>query len=219
MALQIATITLVFGMLFKNPLQDYLPFVATSIIFWGFISNSLNEGCLSFIVGEGIIKQLNLPVLMHTFRTVWKNILAMAHNLAILPLAFLVVQKPLTWSIFWILPGLILLIINVTWMMVILAFLSTRYRDVQPIVASILMILVNVTPVFWYPKTIGNADLAHLLIGLNPFYHLLQVIRLPLLGSLPTLENWLVCVGLGLLGSAAALIVVRKFGRKIAYWV
>lgn len=219
MALQIATITLVFGLLFKNPLSEYLPFVATSIIVWGFISNSLNDGCQSFIVGEGIIKQLKIRPIVHILRTYWKNLLTLAHNLAILPVAFLLVLKGVTPSIFLVIPGFLLLSVNMLWMMVLLGFLSARFRDIPPLVSSTLMILLNVTPVFWYPKTLGDASLGHLLLGLNPFYHLIQVSRLPILGQSPTPENWLIAFSFAVTGWLVAGLVIKSYSHRLAYWV
>lgn len=219
MAVQIGTITIVFGLIFKNPLEDYLPFVATSITLWGFISNTLTDSCMSFVNGEAIVKQLRIPILMHVLRTIWKNCLTLAHNLVILPVAFLIVMKATNFNVLFLLPGLILLLVNLAWMATILAFLSARFRDVPPIVASLMMILVNVTPVFWYPKSIGDAGVAHLLIGLNPFYHLLQIVRLPVLGEIPTLENWLISLGLATIGAMIAWAVHAKYARKVALWV
>ena len=219
MALQIGTITLVFGLIFRNPLDEYLPFVATSIILWSFMATSLNEGCMSFIVSDGLIKQLSLNMIVYPLRTIWKNTLTFGHNIIILPIVFIFSGKELTPSLPLFIPGILLLIANLFWMMILLAIISARFRDVPQVIASLLMMLVYVTPVFWYPENLGSGSLSHLLLGLNPFYHILQVARLPLLGEFPTLENWVITSLLALLGLVAALALLRKAKGRVAYWL
>ena len=45
----ILALAIIFGVLFQTPISSFLPNVAIYIIFWGFLSNALNESCDSFI--------------------------------------------------------------------------------------------------------------------------------------------------------------------------
>lgn len=218
MAVQIATMGVVFGIIFKTPLQEYLPFLATSIILWGLMASIITDGCMSFISAESIIKQLHLPMYIHIFRTVWKQIIIFGHNLVILPLVFLAVWHPLSWSLVLFIPGLVLVVLNVGWMAYLLAMLSARYRDIPQVIASVMTILYFVSPVMWQPSLIPTGT-AHLLLGLNPMYHLLQVMRLPILGQLPTLENWVLATVFAIFGWAGVALAISKFRNQIAYWV
>lgn len=218
MAVQIGAMGMVFALIFKTPMQEYLPFLATSIILWGYLAGVINDGCLSFINAESIIKQLRIPMYVHVVRTVWKQLATLAHNFAILPFVFLVVWKGVSWSAFAFLPGLLLLTINVAWIAFLLAMLSARFRDIPQVVTSVMTILYFVSPVMWQPSLIPP-EAAHILLGFNPMYHLLQIVRLPILGQLPTLENWLLSLGFALAGWLAVYFAMRKFKTQIAYWV
>ncbi len=57
------------------------------------------------------------------------------------------------------------------------------------------------------------------LLDLNPVYHLLEIVRLPLLGMVPRAANWAVALGLALAGWCAALLLFGRFKRRIAYWL
>jgi ABC-type polysaccharide/polyol phosphate export permease len=109
--------------------------------------------------------------------------------------------------------------LSVSGLALILAIFATRFRDVPPIVSSVLTVALYVTPIIWLPEGLGDNQLAHLLLGLNPFYDLLQIARLPLLGQSPTIENW----GLALLSAGVfwlvGLLVYKKFEKRIPYWV
>jgi len=219
MAVQILTMGLVFGVIFKTELTEYLPFLATSLIFWGLISTTINDGCIAFINSEAIIKQLNLPHYQFVMRTVWRNLVSTGHNLVILPLVLLLLSRVPGWTLIAFVPGLVILVFNIGWVVWLLGMMSARFRDMPPIVASAMTIAFYVTPVMWYPKLIDNNSLAHSLLGFNPLYHWLQIVRLPIIGQWPTWENW----GLALLSAGIGWIVTlsayKKYRNMIAYWV
>jgi lipopolysaccharide transport system permease protein len=219
MAIQIATIGVVFSLIFKTTNSNYLPFLSVSIVFWGYISSTITDACFAFISNEAMIKQLNLPFATYTNRVMWKNIVTLGHNLLIIIPVFLFFGQKITWSIFLIVPGLLLLGANLVWVSQLLATLSARYRDLPPIINSVIVITFYITPVMWYPELIGDSKLSHLLLGLNPVYHLLQIVRLPFLGEAPTLENWIVTLSLAIFGTLLAQRISLKTSHKIAYWL
>jgi lipopolysaccharide transport system permease protein len=57
------------------------------------------------------------------------------------------------------------------------------------------------------------------LLDSNPFYHLLEITRGPLLGQTPSATNWLVAVVMAVVGWIVALLVFGRYRRRIAYWL
>lgn len=219
MMIQILTIALVFGIIFKVDLNTYLPFVAVSLVFWTFLSSLVSDSTTSLVHAENMIRQLNLPVATHVIRAVWKNIFALGHNIVILPMVMIFCQVSPSWNLVLEAPGLMIFLINLTWIAFVISFLGVRYRDVSPIMGSVLTVAFYVTPVMWFPSLLENNDLAHFLLGLNPLYHLMQIVRLPILGEAPTWENWVVSSAMAIFGVVVSRFIYRKFKKKIAYWV
>lgn len=219
MGVMIASIGIVFGLIFGTPMQVFLPYLASGIIMWGLLAGVTNEGAQAFIAAEGMIKQIPLPKLAHLVRVVWRNLLTTAHNIAIFPVVLLAVGGTTGWQIVLFPVGVALALLAVSGLALILAVFATRFRDVPPIVNSIMTVGFYVTPVIWMADNLGDNQLAHLVLGLNPFYHLLQICRLPLLGQMPTIENWaLSALAAGVLW-AMGLAIYKKFENRIAYWV
>ena len=158
MGVQIAALGLVFGALFRAQLHEFLPFICVSLIFWGFISACLTEGCTSFIAAEGIILQVRMPLFAHVLRCHHRNAIILAHNLLILPLAFLLVGRIPSWHALLAIPGLLAIAINVLWMMLIFAVACTRYRDLTQIVQNAVQVLFYITPLMWMPRTLPEGD-------------------------------------------------------------
>jgi ABC-type polysaccharide/polyol phosphate export permease len=53
----------------------------------------------------------------------------------------------------------------------------------------------------------------------NPLYHLISVVRDPLLGRAPELLHWLIVIGITLAGWVLTLEVMSKFRHRIVYWI
>ena len=218
MGVMVGTIGVVFGKIFKSPMDQFLPFLAAGLIFWGFISSVITEGCMSFIAAEGIIKQLPIPLFLHVLRMIWRNFLIFCHNILIFPVVLLFSGKSLTWAAFLVIPGLVILLINLTWMALLLAIICTRYRDLPQIIASLIQILFYLTPVIWLPSLLPQRA-GFYLLDLNPAFHLLEIVRAPLLGSSPSAMNWSVLIGLALVGWGLTIAVYGIYKRRIAYWL
>ena len=218
MTVMITAMGFVFGRIFNTPLHDFFPYLAAGIILWGFISAVLSEGCTAFIESEAIIKQLPLPYFTFILRLIWRNLLILSHNIVILPFVLWAVGRNFHVEAFLSIPGLILLSINLMWIVLILATLCARYRDMPQIVQSLIQIIFYVTPVMWMRQTLPGEN-GKLLIEWNPLFHMIDVVRAPLLGDIPSLLSYAVTILMAVLGWVIAIQFYRRYRFKIAYWV
>jgi lipopolysaccharide transport system permease protein len=218
MSVTIGALGLIFGTLFRVPMADFLPYICVSLIFWGFISTCIHEGCTSFISSEGMILQVRIPLFVHVLRTIYRNGIVLAHNVLILPFVLLAVGRIPTWHALLAVPGAVLMALNVLWMMLILGVICTRYRDLTQIVQNLLQVTFYLTPLMWMPETLP-AGPYRIILELNPFYHLMSIVRVPLFGQFPTFENWAVSIALAIAGWTAALHFYGRYKHRIAYWL
>ena len=207
---------LLYAGLFKMDVADYVPFIAAGFIVWGLISGLITEGCAAFVGAEGIIKQVGLPLSVHVYRMVWRNLIIFAHNVIIYAIVAVVFLIQPGWVGLLALPGLALLCLNGVWMGLVLGLVSARFRDVPQIVASIVQIAFFLTPIIWKPELMPDRALV---LDLNPFYHLMEVVRAPALGQAPEPVSWLAALGITLCGWLATVLMYRRYRWRIAYWV
>ncbi|MDP4589678.1 MAG: ABC transporter permease, partial [Burkholderiaceae bacterium] len=151
-------------------------------------------------------------------RVIWRNAVILAHNVVIIPILFLVFLKPLGLVAFLAIPGLLLSTLTLAWVALLAGVLCTRYRDLTQIVASVLQIAFYITPIIWMPSLLSGRR-SFVFLEMNPFYHLIEVVRAPLLGSAPTMTNWAVSIGLAVVGWIVTLWVYGKYKNRISYWL
>ena len=218
MGVMIACIGLVFGGIFNTPMDEYLPFLAAGIILWTFITGTINEGCTAFVSAEGMIKQLPIPLFVHVLRVVWRNVLMLAHHIVILPLVLLVMGKSVSVVALLAIPSFVLVVLCLSWLAFFFAIVCTRYRDLPQIVASVLQVGFYFTPIIWMPALLPER-LGSAVLDWNPFYHVLELLRAPLLGSVPAMTSWFVVAAITILGWGLTLLLFARVKHRIAYWL
>jgi ABC-type polysaccharide/polyol phosphate export permease len=216
MSILIASLGLVYGSLFKLDLSTYLPFLAVGMAVWSFLATILIEGCQSFVDLESLIKQIRLPLSVHVLRTVWRDILIFAHNMVIYVGVALWFGIWPGVTILLAVPGLLLIFVNAVWIVLLLGMVCARFRDVPQIVASLSQLLFFVTPVMWRPELIHDRQF---IVTLNPFHHLIELVRSPLLGIVPGWQSWASSLLFAALGWSFTFYCFTRFRKRIAYWL
>jgi ABC-2 type transport system permease protein/lipopolysaccharide transport system permease protein len=216
MGVTVAALGVLYGVLFQQPLHEYLPYLAAGFVVWGLIAGLITDGSKAFIESEGLIRQLAAPLSIYVYREVWGNLLIFLHNLVVYALVVLMFQSLPGPVVLLAIPGVVIVLLNGVWLGLLLGLVSARFRDVPQILASVVQVMFFITPILWKVDMLpGRA----LLLEANPFYHLLEVVRAPLLGSLPAVESWVFTGFLTAGGWAAALIAYSVWRWRIAYWV
>jgi ABC-2 type transport system permease protein len=242
MAVTAIGLGLLYSQLFAANIPTFLPYVTVGFIVWNFMSGCLLEGTDTFIGNEGLIKHLPAPLTVYALRTVWRLTLMLAHNL----LVYLVVvaifwgelttpgyvigeggepQPGIGWSILLAIPAFILLAVNGAWVAILFGIISTRYRDIPPVINSLVSLVFFMTPIVWTTDILtkrlgdGAGDWKILIAELNPLYHFVQILRAPLIGNEQSWHHWAVVGGFTVVGWALALVVMRNYRARVSYWV
>jgi ABC-type polysaccharide/polyol phosphate export permease len=216
LAIMVAVMSLLYGRLLNVPLDRYVPHLALGFIAWQFIQGVVSDGCNVFTSHKGWITSARWPLSLFVYKAVWENTLTMAHN------ALVYVGVAAIFRIFaglpglLLIPGLALVFINAIWMSLLFGALCARYRDIAPIVQSIMRVAFFVTPVIWMPNQLGTR--AHLALY-NPFTYFIELIRAPLLGEVPPLLTWMLALAVTAVGCLITWLFYVRFRSRVPYWL
>jgi lipopolysaccharide transport system permease protein len=205
-----------YAALFGVPLARFYPHLALGIIFWNFLSTSINDGCQVFITAAAYLKQGAVPRSVFVWRSLARQLFFLAHHLVLyLPVA---IWAGLSWNprMLLVFPGLLVVIVNLHALSITLGLLSARFRDVPNIVSSSLQLLMFLTPVFWFPEKLPERSR---FILYNPLAQLLDIVRLPLLGGAPAPGTVRFLLYFTVLNVAVAALLYGRLRRQVAYWV
>ena len=209
---------ILYGTLFGEPIHSFLPYVATGLLIWNFVSGCILEGSEVFIANEGLIRFLPAPISLHVYRLLWRQTLFFLHNLVIWLLLVIIFPQPLSATVLLALPAFVLLVVNGLWLALLAGIIATRFRDIPPIIASLTQLLFFMTPIVWSYERLKSNPLAAY-VELNPVMHFVEILRQPLLGQPIVWRHWAVVGVITVVGCAVSLVCLRNYRSRVAYWV
>ena len=215
-AIMVGSMGVIYAFLFKMNLQEYLPFLTVSLVLWGFISGIVNDATSCFTQSENMIRSMRMPFTVYAARVVIRNVLVLAHNVVVVVVVFAVFRVWPGMPMLQSLPGLVLWLLDGLAACVLLGALGARFRDIMPIIGSILQIVFFITPIIWKPELMRHG---REWLTFNPFFDLLEIVRRPLLGGVLTPDVLWAAIGFSVALWGLTALGFTRVRARLAYWV
>lgn len=217
MAVTVTVMSIVVGLLFQMRVEKVLPYIACNLIFWNFLSGTINESAMGFISASQSILQVKRPVFIYIMKILWSNCLILLHVSLVFIVLAVIFQIWPGWMLLLLPLGLFIMALNISWIGLACAILSTRFRDLPMMIQNSFTLLFWLTPIIYMPEQLsGNGAM---LVQLNPLTHIFEVARAPLLGESFSILSWSLAAGTALLGWAATLVLFARARARIPYWL
>jgi lipopolysaccharide transport system permease protein len=113
-------------------------------------------------------------------------------------------------------PALPLWIVDALAVALLLGGICARFRDIMPIVNSVMQIAFFLSPVIWKPAQLKEYAVW---LPFNPFYDMLEILRSPLLGEAPSPLVWVGALGYSAVLCAMAWLFFMRSRGRIAFWI
>ena len=179
----------VFGGIANIPTDGVPPvlFYLLGISVWGYFASCLSSTSNSFVSNADIFGKVYFPRIIMPLVAVTTNLLSFAIQLAIFfafYIYYVVTGTELTihWQIILFPFLMILLALMAVGFGMIFSSMTTKYRDLQIMLAKIVSLWVYVTPVI-YPLSMVSNEKLYLAMSLNPVTPIVEAIKFSLLGQ------------------------------------
>ena len=213
-------LAVVFSRLFHSNIVSYAPYILSGIVVWECVTGCVTGGALSFVQADAYIKQCRHPLAIYTLRTVLTNLIILGlASIALYGWALVALPENLGWS--WFATLLIFPMLGlILWpLATLLAYFGTRFRDVPHATGLVMQALWFVSPVYFEAKMFRAGDLDGL-VDYNPIYHLLQIVRAPLLnGAWPTIQNLGFSLATAVVFALLAWLVGKRAEGKVIFYL
>jgi ABC-type polysaccharide/polyol phosphate export permease len=216
MAVLVLSIGTLYAEVQHQPYREFLTYFGCGILAWTFLSTLINEGCQIVMEADGHLRNVRMPTPMLSARMVYRNTIILFHNALVVGLMLAFLGQPFTLVAVWSIVGLALYIPLGLFLGVAFGPVCARFRDLTQVVGSIVQIGFFLTPIMWKPSSgMRNA----IFVDANPFYHLIEIVRRPLLGALPTLTDWVYSLGMLSLAMVMAVVSAGISRKRIYLWL
>lgn len=110
-------------------------------------------------------------------------------------------------------------LVNALWVGTVFALIGARFQDLSQFIGNIFMFAFLLTPIVWHADMMPAESLRGSVARLNPLYHMVEVVRAPILGeTLEPLTLWYLVV-MTVVGWLIALLVYRRYARFVPIWI
>lgn len=213
-------LALVFSRIFDQDISKYAPYILSGMIIWEYVVSTVVGGALAFVQADAYIKQTHHPLAIYTLRNALTGLIVLALASIVL-VTWVLVVMPQNFGVSWLAVATAFPLLGlIAWpWATIMAYIATRFRDLPHALGLILQAMWFVSPIYFDESLFRKGDL-HVLIDYNPIYHMLQIVRAPLLhGQWPTAENYLWCFATILVLAALALAIGRRAEGKVILYL
>ena len=179
----------VFGGIANIPTDGIPPilFYLLGISVWGYFSSSLSATSNSFVSNADIFGKVYFPRIIMPLVAVTTNLLSFAIQLAIFAAFYIYyaatgTELTIHWQIVLFPVLMLILALMAVGFGMIFSSMTTKYRDLQIMLAKIISLWVYITPVI-YPLSMVTNEKLHLAMSLNPVTPVMEAIKYSLLGQ------------------------------------
>jgi ABC-type polysaccharide/polyol phosphate export permease len=183
---------LIFSTLWKANVGEHYPlYVLGGLTVWLFFSTSLTMASRSLVDSAALVKKVRFPRQLVPLSIVATQVVTFTVMLVVVTVVDLIVI-PDTRDTFWLaLPLSLVIVVLVGGFSLAVACANVVFRDVEHLIASVLLPWFFLTPVLWAPKQLEGAVgsyewLLTVLRWVNPITPPLEALRAPLFyGQMP----------------------------------
>ncbi len=218
LAVLVSSIGFIYANLLGQDTREFIPYLTIGMILWGYLTSSIVEGGNAFVNSEGYIKQISLPIYVYVFRF----FVSISLTTLVAMLAYVVVAViyavPFGPGTLLALPGLLMVMAASLLLVTIFAHLNARFRDIAHMASVGMQVLFYVTPVIFPAELLRQRTDLALVVDLNPMFHLLEVVRRPLLAGVAA--DWYSYAAAGLVIAVLTVVagtVIATNQRRIVY--
>ncbi|EAY0605118.1 ABC transporter permease [Salmonella enterica] len=217
MGVTISAMGPLYGSLFSSGSENFIMHLTLGMIFWAFLSATINESCGIFNESASIIKQSDLPLYLYILRVFYRQFMIMLHNFIIIPFVIFFTNTSVNLDILLFIPAIVITSISLISTGMILAIFCTRYRDMGPVVQSVVTLCFFITPIIWTSEQLPKGRKEF--VDYNIFYYFMEMLRKPLMGTVPDVTIWFYTIITSIIMLMVSTLVLTKYRSRIVYWL
>ena len=208
----------VYSIIFGSDPREFIPMIFSGLNPWLFISGTADGATIAFISAEGYLKQTGVNAQIFPLKVVLTSFINLLYALLAYVAIYLVLQPakfgPIMLMTF---PGLAIMFVFCWGFANISASINLNVRDYQMMQSLIFQGLFYATPIIFPASMLAERGFS-IVYKLNPFYYILEVVKVPLQGTeIPSMSVYVTAILLALAVFYVGMRLVMHNKKGIAF--
>lgn len=208
-----------FAAMASQPMVSFVTYVGVGYLVFRVISSAIIESAGAFSGGASFILDGHVRLTDFVLRVVATALFNLAVSLPVVAVA-LALSPDVHWQgLLLALATMQVVVVNAIWIGVVFALAGARFPDMKHLVGNIFMFAFLLTPIIWHADAMPAGSLRGTLARANPLYHMVELVRAPILGQ-PVEQHTLVYLAVMTLGGwLLAMLAYRRYARYVPLWI
>lgn len=215
-AVSVAGLGFLWSLLLKDEPVKLVPSLTVGLVIWQFLSGCIMESPSIFSRNAHFIRNIKIPFFVFPLQLLLRQVINLCHNAVVIVVVMAYFGVSLSINHLLIIPGVLLLLLNLAWISMLLAMVGARFRDAEQIIGALMPLMFFLSPVIYRPSQLSFAQE---IVWANPFSYFITLIRDPIMGVAPPLFVYQVSVIALLIGSLFTFYMLGKHRRHISFWI
>ena len=175
--LYILGLGLLWSILLKQTSPDYLAHFATGFVVFSLMIGLLIEGSTAFINLAQTTSRIDPRLSPISWFVVFRKFLIFSHSFLALVIVLALNDYSFSFiSALSVFGFFVLVAINGFFLTLWVGSVTSRFRDLQPIIELLTRVLFFLTPIFWTLESVVGTPL-EIIVKYNPFYYFIEIFR------------------------------------------
>jgi lipopolysaccharide transport system permease protein len=217
-SIQICIYGLIFPLIAKFQQKDYVLYLISGILPWGFISNSIIEAGSSLIARGEVLKRCLLSKVIFPIADTIKNLLLTIISLFVMLVIYNLFFGTFHYYILLLPIAMIPMMIFTFASGVAISFITPYVRDISDITAIMFNIMFFFTPIFYPVESLPEH--VQKLFKFNPFFWLIRPIQDVLyFQTIPQLSTCIISMLVACGSALIALAIYKKLKKNVIFYL
>lgn len=215
-AIGVAGLGFLWSTLLNVDRTSFIPSLTIGLVVWQLIAGCVIESPTIFTRNAAVIRNIKTPFLIFSVQLLFRQLINFGHNLIVVLLVLVIFPPSLSYVQLLVIPGLLLLVGNLLWIIMMIGMLGSRFRDLEQLISAFMPVMFFLSPVIYRPQQLGIKEQ---IVWLNPFSYMISLVRDPLQGFLPPNFVYIVSFSMLIIGWLGLLVLLSRKHGRIAFWV
>lgn len=208
-----------YALLAHQPAFRYVPHIALGYTTYRLVTVCLSECTTTFNSHASFISDGRTRFTDYILRVLARALFYLMISIPVIAASLYISPDFHVFGLVTMLPALAVVLLNVAWMGALVSVLGARLPDVHELMGSILMITFLFTPIIWRADQAPSSTIQGFVARLNPLFHLIEIVRAPLLGEQVGRATLMYVALMTVFGWAFASWIYRRYSRFVPIWI
>lgn len=193
--------------------------VALGFVVFRLVNTVITESTTTFLGAQPFIMDGNVRLTDFVLRVISKALFYFVMWLPVVASALLLFPNLQPAGFLFALGSVLLIVLNLFWIGVVFALVGARFPDLSQFINNIFIFAFLLTPIVWYRDAMPAGSVRGMLMRMNPIYHMVEIVRAPLLGQSIELSSLYYLAIMTSVGWLIAILAYRRYSGFVPLWI